>query len=614
MKAALPAPLPLLAKELTEQSARPRTYVLRSLYMVSVFAVGLAMFLHRRGSWDERSFSMLGEGSRLFDAVLEFQWWANWIMLPLMTAGVITAEKERETLGLLLITKLRPLTIVLEKFLGRVVPMLLYQLSALPLLAVGYSLGGVEDERVFVAAVALVLGVLQVGSLALVWSAWMRTTAQAMVATYASLIGMLFLADLLSTHWQNGPTQLLPLASMQGTILVALSSRAMERGDVISALGWTQAVAAALFPVLMNLLMARLVLWNRAFLQARGFGIVLLQQLDRFFHAINHNPITRGVVLLKERVPLPGRQPVAWRETTKRALGTTRYLIRFLLITEAPLIALLLWPMATGDVFNSRNYLVGRWGIFAAWMIALFTIIVQATGTIAGERARQTLDVLLSTPMTASEIVMQKMAGVARMQKILLIPLGTALFFYAAYLTSFGNSTIFQEEGWPLLRSFLQVGLYLPVVGWIGFYCGLRCRTQTQAMILCALLIATIAILPGWLTNLLERPSDRYGLEIPVVQGSFNFNAINQQYYGTPPLMETLYIAPIKILLPSFGRSNPLYFLHPTSTMIMFLLELGHWVFVGLVIYGLRSRAPQALSRHTRRCEAPSLLEAVEPV
>ncbi len=610
MKATLPAPLPLLAKELTEQSARPRTYVLRSLYMLAVFAVGLSMFLYRRGSWDERSFSMLGEGSRLFDAVLQFQWWANWIMLPLMTAGVITAEKERETLGLLLITKLRPLTIVLEKFLGRVVPMLLYQLSALPLLAVGYSLGGVEDGRVFVAAVALVLGVLQVGSLALVWSAWMRTTAQAMVATYVALISMLFLSDLLSNSipTTSGSS---PLHTTASSILVALSSRALERPEVLNSLGWFQALAAALCPVLMNLLIARMVLWKRAFLQARGFGIVLLQQLDRFFHAINHNPITRGVVLLKERVPLPGRQPVAWRETTKRALGTTRYLIRFLLVTEAPLIALLLWPMATGSVFSDREYLVGRWGIFAAWMIALFTIIVQSTGTIAGERARQTLDVLLSTPMTAAEIVTQKMAGVARMQKILLLPLGTALLFYAAYLMSIGNASAWEVEGWPLFRSFLQVGLYLPVVGWLGFYCGLWCRTQTQSMILCALIVATLVILPGWLTNLIDRPSPPYGIVIPMQQGG-SFRLMNQQYYGTPPLLDYVFIAPVKILLPSFGNSH-LRPHDPASSMIVFLLEIGHWIFVGLLLYGMRSRAPNALSRNTRRCESPILLEAAEP-
>ena len=49
-----------------------------------------------------------------------------------------------------------------------------------------------------------------------------------------------------------------------------------------------------------------------------------------------------------------------------------------------------------------------------------------SSALVTGERARQTLDVLMSTPMMTRDIVMQKMAGVHYLINILYIPMATA--------------------------------------------------------------------------------------------------------------------------------------------------------------------------------------------
>ena len=49
------------------------------------------------------------------------------------------------------------------------------------------------------------------------------------------------------------------------------------------------------------------------------------------------------------------------------------------------------------------------------WPIALLIVFVRAAGLIAAEKARQTLDVLLTTPLSLSELLGAKMRGLRRM-------------------------------------------------------------------------------------------------------------------------------------------------------------------------------------------------------
>lgn len=56
--------MPLLAKELTEQAARTRTYVLRVVYAVLVLSFGLLMFASALSRSGVSAWGMLGRGGR----------------------------------------------------------------------------------------------------------------------------------------------------------------------------------------------------------------------------------------------------------------------------------------------------------------------------------------------------------------------------------------------------------------------------------------------------------------------------------------------------------------------------------------------------------------------
>src|SRR5258708_1818008 len=115
-----------------------------------------------------------------------------YLFMPAITCGVVTQEKERDSLQLLFLTRLGPWTILFEKLLGRLIPMFSFLLLSLPLLAFAYSLGGISPSLLWSGVWMLVLATIQMGTLALMCSAFFRTTVGAFVASYVIAFIMFF--------------------------------------------------------------------------------------------------------------------------------------------------------------------------------------------------------------------------------------------------------------------------------------------------------------------------------------------------------------------------------------------------------------------------------------
>lgn len=483
--------LPLLAKELAEQSARPRTYIVRTLYATVFYAASLWGFYQQVGGrWSSDALTMLGTGRILFEQVVWSQLFATYVVLPALMAGVITGEKERDTLGLLLITRLSPWTIVSEKFLSRVLPMLLFLSLSLPLLGVAYSLGGVESQQVWMAILLLVSVVLQVGALGVLCSTWFRTTAQSLVATYLGSIPSLGLMGAYLNELLYPAVMTAGVAGRPVTMTLSVTWIA----------AMFQLVVLGLLPAFMGLALARGLLWERAFLRPQQWFLRLLQELDQWFHKLNQNSVTQGIVLLDDRQPLPDMAPISWKETQKRSMGTLRYLTRLLIAIEVPLLFLIILPLSDNLAWD-RGFRLLDIAAMLVWWIAVFAILASSTGLISGERSRQTLDVLLSTPMSAKQIVQEKFAGVRRLIWVLWIPLGTVLGFRCWWMSQVATPWQRSDELLNLLRSVGGPLIYLPLIGWIGVHASLRFRSQIAAMTASLLLVLGAALVP-WAISL----------------------------------------------------------------------------------------------------------------
>jgi len=546
--------LPLLTKELIEQSARKRTYILRVVYAIALYGITLWIFQRQLGSWNATGLSVLGHGRHLFISLAWFEFAGIYLFLPAMTCGVLTTEKERDTLGLLLLTKLGPWTIVFEKLFSRLVPMASFVMLSLPLLAVSYSLGGIESADIAKLMWVLFATAIQVGSFSVLCSAWFRTTAASFLATY--LLGTLailtcgffyesvfgpgfqivaqFLLSTSAYNWLFGPDQ-----SIKNAWALAFGPSILNGSELMeSGFGRTilpqQTVLDCIvmtFPLfgtsILCLVLARFVLWKRAFVRPRNLLLRLFKNLDRFFYRVNNNRVTRGIVLIRESVTLPLYEPIRWRETSKRSLGTTRYLIRMLLLLEVPVLVMVLWP--TNDHTIRSGYAPAYVTCWLLWIVATLVLSIQSTGLIGRERSHQSLDVLLTTPLESDEIVRQKFAGIWRMIHMLWIPF-TTIYVFQIWWESWVNTAAQYPFDQPhanvlftTLRAVLSVGLYLPTIAWFGFHLGLRCRSQTQAILVTMTMISLICVIPPLVAWLMQPGPSRYGFPDSVLVSAVKF-------------------------------------------------------------------------------------------
>jgi ABC-type transport system involved in multi-copper enzyme maturation permease subunit len=122
--------------------------------------------------------------------------------------------------------------------------------------------------------------------------------------------------------------------------------------------------------------------------------------------------------------------------------------------------------------------------LFIVWGISVVLVSVQAASLISSERSRQTLNVLLTAPISGRRIILEKYHGVRRLLIVLSIPFVTIFWFQDWWraLTSWNY----------LILSALTVLIYLPLVAWFSLWMGLRIRSQLRAI------LGTLAVIALW--------------------------------------------------------------------------------------------------------------------
>jgi ABC-type transport system involved in multi-copper enzyme maturation permease subunit len=509
--------LPLLGKELIEQAARKRTYVVRVVYASILFFVAFIACYETLRAGGSSPLAVLGRGRDMFMWLVYLQFAGVYLFMPAITCGVVTQEKEHDSLQLLFLTRLGPWTILFEKLLGRMVPMLSFLLLSLPLLAFAYSLGGVSPSLLWTGVWMLVLAMIQMGTLALMCSSFFRTTVGAFVSTYVIAFILFF-----------GPYMMMMLLVLVGYLL-DIDFEHLLRGfsswftpDMVflalfpffappyflaltvmpGGLGTWVLCGHSIFVLLVSggcLLAARKCLVARAFIPPRNYLLEFLKLFDRRQPVRRAAGTASSTVVETDPARLPGDAPIAWRETTRRSLGRPRYLLRVLLFTEVPLLLfcwlLVVTNLSTNDYSFIPRTLVSL-AVFLLWVLAVLVVAVQSASLIAGERSHQTLEVLCTTPLSGRDIVLQKFAGVRRLILVLMVPFLTLFVcellvrVISAWRGRWGE-TNFHALAY-MVASILTLVIYLPLVAWMSLAIGLKVRTQARA------LIGSLAAIVGW--------------------------------------------------------------------------------------------------------------------
>ena len=324
--------LPLLAKELLEQAARKRTYIVRVAYAALLFFTAFVFFHDTLKVGSASPLAVLGRGQYLFSSLVGLQFAGVYFFMPAMTCSVLTQEKERASLQLLFLTRLGPWTILFEKLTSRLIPMFGFLLLSLPLLAFAYTLGGISPAYLASGVWLLVLAVIQTGTLALACSAYFRTTVGAFIWTYILGLVMFFgpvlfwlsVASLTGFEAWTYPRQHGWGNNCENLIMLPLFGPPFFEPRGAGGVSLMLLIAHSILVLAASacfLVLARVFIVRRAFAPPGNAVLNVFKLLDAVFLRLNNNPLTRGMTFVGETARLPGDEPVAWRETAKLLAG-----------------------------------------------------------------------------------------------------------------------------------------------------------------------------------------------------------------------------------------------------------------------------------------------------
>ena len=386
--------MPLLAREMTQQAARVRTYVFRAVYIVVLCAFAGFFLLELINDTTGSPLDIIGQGGNLFMVVVGVQFFGIYLLLPAMACGAITREKERDTLTLMLTTRLGPSTIVLEKLLARLVPVWMFLITSLPVMGLAYSLGGLSQPFIWGGFWILTITAIQIASVALLCSVWFASTVSAFLFTY----GIVFV-------WSLG----MPIANglFDITRNYDLIFTFFPPYHFINPMGGKS--FPDVFVDTLPILVCSLVL----LVIARGLLVVRATPRHRDQPEYVHSGQTKKAdKSLSPRIRmqgLPDDEPVAWRETQFAPLSRPWHLLLLFLFVESPTLFccfVLLFAWRYDEYVVTCLFFYCSW-----WTAAALLVIAKASSLAPSERSKQTLDILLSTPMTGRQIVAEKMRG-----------------------------------------------------------------------------------------------------------------------------------------------------------------------------------------------------------
>ena len=449
MRFTLDCCLPLFSKELIEQASRKRTYLVRVLMTVTVFAVGMAVYVSRAAKAGFLEFVLLGFGDDLFEFVVGVEILAIYLLVPVLVGSAISSERERQSLEILRVTPLSVWQIILEKYFSRLIPLLSLILVGLPLMGISYMLGGLEIEKIGKGVVVLLWSVLQLAAIAIFLSVFCRTTLRAVMTMYGIFM-MLVLITLISNGsgvlW-NILIYLVPVwEPMTGTLQV----NSLRAGSVT--IGW--------------LLIAT---WCLAF-KSTGKRVRL--------------PKTRRACITN----LPDEQPIRWRERCRDRMGVSKVLSPYVFLGWCSLVGIGLY-LAIGQAspyWHRDNELFAMnmvtWGLSAIWMG------IRCCNLFAEERSSQSLDLLLVTHLSPRELLLQKAAVMGWYRRFFFVALCfLVLCRYIMIEEGYADTQGWQQFTPQLHLRFLvyevcAIYIFLSLAGWTAILIGLRCPHRMRAM------------------------------------------------------------------------------------------------------------------------------------
>lgn len=189
---------PVMDKEFRLRMRSPRSMLSVLFYVLALGAIAMGfiyIFLYL-GQNNSQRFDPTR--SQLMFYVLSFaQLVLIAFMAPALTAGVISSEREKQTLSMLLTTQQSSATIVLSKLVSSLSFMTLIIVTTLPIYSIVFLYGGISPKQLVSVFLFYLFVMLLLGSLGVMFSTLFKKTIVAIIVTYGTGLVIFLVTGLL---------------------------------------------------------------------------------------------------------------------------------------------------------------------------------------------------------------------------------------------------------------------------------------------------------------------------------------------------------------------------------------------------------------------------------
>ncbi len=483
---------PVLYYEMVRAGRRGRVFLLRSAYALFVFLLLLWIWsISSRGygtrTDQTRELARLAETFFYTFAIVQFCFVI--LLTPGYVAGCIADDKERRTLEFLLATDLANREIIFGKLVARIGNLLLFLLTGLPVLSLIQFFGGIDPAILLMTFAATGLTMLGLVGVSIVQSVQRRKVRDAIILTFVVAIAYEAICTFLwlCFMFSSAPGA---RATIFGEVLQACQPylemfrwgepiRAI--GEVSKALGTTGLTG----PALLSLLGEYAAFHLTVFVAGVAYAVWRLRKIA-LRQAGGGETRSKGTKKRRKskRPAVSGRRPMVWKELWiegRLRLSVFAKLGMYLLLAMAfaPLgimAYLYLDPtygrMSLRDVQDGINGWVRTLNVLLG-CLTILGIAVRAAGSVGGERDKDTMTSLLTTPLTVSEILFAKFWGALASVRGLLIWL--AIVWVAGLLSGSVSMAALPLELYALTMPSIAAAA-------IGLFFSVACPTTLRAL------------------------------------------------------------------------------------------------------------------------------------
>ncbi len=407
---------PVFFYDLVRATRRGRYFLLRGLYVLGLLFLLWCVWANFM-PWGAPppSLARLAEfGMTFFFWFISVQFAVVTLLTPAYTAGAIAEEKERRTLEFVLATDLRDREIVLGKLASRLLNLAFLVLAGVPVLALLQFVGGIDPGLLLAGFAATAITMISLASVSILFSTLVRRARDAIVLTYLTVLTYLILAGLSRLlleppGWADFPNNL----GLHSPVTLLNVVDGFNAGSLVwGMMQVTQAMGGPTLATTLQETLAGYTLFHGLVTLACCTGAVLC---------------VRRVALREQAVPQPragrrarawkrppvGDRPMVWKEVRAEPGPRLHWFGRVILVLLVA--ASFLWPVLI-LIYETPNYResVNVWARVVGSGVAclmLLSVAVRAAGAVSGERDRQTLDGLLTSPLETRDILYGKWLG-----------------------------------------------------------------------------------------------------------------------------------------------------------------------------------------------------------